>query len=67
MPTNPIISTRWKQTKNFAYRESFLGRIILQVEEECYIGEADFNEHGIRQIRWRDARLGDWIEYGVRD
>ena len=67
MPQTPLISTNWKQTKKFAVRQGLLGHVILQVEETRQVGRADYNggmENPYIETRWRDAKLGDWIEYG---
>ena len=70
MPAGPQTCTAWKQTKRFAVRRSFFGKVVLQVEEEQQYGQANYNG-GIKnpstRTRWRDAKLGDWIEYGFRN
>ena len=65
MPPMPTIHSAWKQTKEFAVRQSLTGKVILQVEErrqygKCY-GEGIIGDNW--EYRWRDAKLGDYIDY----
>lgn len=69
MPGPMTIYGRWEQTKVFAVRRGFFGHVILQVEEKRKYGKS-YGEGIVGdnyEYRWRDAKLGDWIEYGFRN